>query len=202
MSASSAPSFATSSRRASRTPWVVLGLLAYEPMTGYDLKAAIQATVGHFWQESYGQLYPTLHALRDDGLVTMTHEADGGRTRNVYAITDEGRAAVLAWLAEDPRPTPVRNELLLKVFFASHAGPDALRPHLETARARAREQRHVLGAIRDGIANEPASDHERFCWSLTVDLGLRNADAAEAWALAALDALDERDAKDSAEARA
>ena len=109
MSASSAPSFATSSRRASRTPWVVLGLLAYEPMTGYDLKAAIQATVGHFWQESYGQLYPTLHALRDDGLVTMTHEADGGRTRNVYAITDEGRAAVLAWLAEDPRPTPHRH---------------------------------------------------------------------------------------------
>jgi len=167
-------------------------MLAYEPMTGYDLKASIENTVGHFWQESYGQLYPTLHALRDDGLVSMEQEAAGGRTRNVFSITDEGQAALHGWLVEAARATPVRNELLLKVFFASHSDADALRPHLEAARQRAREQRAVLQAIRTGIDAEQATEHQRFCWGLTVDLGLRNADAVEAWALDALRTVDAR----------
>ena len=37
--------------RRSRTPWVVLGLLSWKPMTGYDLKSHIDESVGHFWQE-------------------------------------------------------------------------------------------------------------------------------------------------------
>lgn len=178
------------SRRRSRTPWVVLGMLAYEPMTGYDLKNGIEATVGHFWQESYGQLYPTLHALHDEGLVSMTPDATGGRARNVYAITDRGHAALRSWLTDEAHATPVRNELLLKIFFASHAERDALRPHLEDALSRAREQQGVLRAVKAGIEREPASDHQRFCWALTVDYGLRNADAVEAWARDALEAFD------------
>lgn len=176
----------TTATRASRTPWVVLGLLAFEPMSGYDLKATIENTVGHFWQESYGQLYPTLRSLRDDGLVTMSSEADGARTRHVYAITDAGRDTLTAWLDEPPRATPVRNELLLKVFFASHADANALREHLHHALDRVEEQRAALGAIREAIGREPASAHQRRCWTLTVDLGLRKADAVEAWAREAL----------------
>ena len=151
MSASSAPSFATSSRRASRTPWVVLGLLAYEPMTGYDLKAAIQATVGHFWQESYGQLYPTLHALRDDGLVTMTREAVGGRTRNVCAITDEGRAAVLAWRGSV--------DLQVVVTLSIAAVPLAVAIHLPVLAVGVVARRQL--AARTATASDAARDHSR-----------------------------------------
>lgn len=181
---------ASSAPRASRTPWVVLGLLAFEPMSGYDLKSTIENTVGHFWQESYGQLYPTLRSLRDDGLVTMTSDPDGARARHVYAITDAGRAALMAWLDDAPRATPVRNELLLKVFFASLADAEALRRHLRHALDRVEEQRAILCAIREAIAREPASAHQRRCWALTVDFGLRNADAVEAWAREAIAALD------------
>ena len=35
---------------------VLLGLLAIEPMSGYDLGLMIRGSVGHFWNESYGQL--------------------------------------------------------------------------------------------------------------------------------------------------
>jgi len=181
---------ASAAPRASRTPWVVLGLLAFEPMSGYDLKSTIENTVGHFWQESYGQLYPTLRSLRAEGLVTMTSEPDGARVRHVYAITDPGRAALMAWLEEPPRATPVRNELLLKVFFASLADAAALRRHLRHALERVDEQRAVLAAIREAIAREPADAHQRRCWTLTVDLGLRNAEAVEAWATQALAELD------------
>ena len=38
-------------------------------MTGYGLRQAIAGSVGHFWQESFGQLYPTLRRLAQEGLV-------------------------------------------------------------------------------------------------------------------------------------
>jgi len=37
---------------------VLLGVLAIEPMSGYDLGLTIRQSVGHFWNESYGQIYP------------------------------------------------------------------------------------------------------------------------------------------------
>lgn len=49
----------------------------------------IGASVCHFWSESYGQVYPTLHELEREGLVTVTSESsDGDRERKVYALTD------------------------------------------------------------------------------------------------------------------
>jgi hypothetical protein len=89
-------------------------------------------------------------------------------------------------LDEPPRATPVRNERLLKVFFASLADANALREHLHHALDRVEKQRAALGAIREAIGREPANAHQRGCWTLPVDLGLRNADAVEAWAREAL----------------
>lgn len=170
----------------SRTPFVILGLLCYEPMSGYALKATIAATVGHFWQESYGQLFPTLKALNDDGLVALCAQSVGGRVRKVYAITPAGRAALFAWLAEPPQASPVRNELLLKVFLASMGTADDLRAHLLTAQREARAQIAALSAIRNAVEAESATEHQRRCWLLTVDFGLRGAEGALAWAEQAL----------------
>ncbi|MCB9671683.1 MAG: PadR family transcriptional regulator [Alphaproteobacteria bacterium] len=166
----------------SRTPFVVLGLLLWEPMSGYDLKSTIERTVGHFWQESYGQLYPTLKALHAEGHVTLDVEAAGARQRKVYAITPAGRAAFSDWLAQPHEVTPARNELLLKVFFASVAEPHALVPHLEAARRQAQERLEVLVAIREAVRVEEATDHQRRCWLLTVEYGIRMAEATIGWA--------------------
>ncbi|UCB53625.1 MAG: PadR family transcriptional regulator, partial [Candidatus Zixiibacteriota bacterium] len=46
--------------RANKTEFAVLGLLSLSPMSGYDMKAFISQSIGYFWQESYGQLYPAL----------------------------------------------------------------------------------------------------------------------------------------------
>jgi len=169
---------------------VILGLLAYEPMTGYDLKAAIENTVGHFWQESYGQLYPTLKRLHTDGLVTMDEQPDGGRTRKVYGLTEAGGLAFRSWLADPAEATPVRSEMLLKVFMASLGDADDLRPHLERARDAARERLATMQAIRAAVAHEEATDHQRRCWLLTIDLGAKGAAATLAWANDALADLD------------
>ncbi len=53
----------------------------------------------HGYLVSPGTLYPTLHRLEADGLLTSRHEVVDGRTRRVYQATEAGRAA----LADDRR---------------------------------------------------------------------------------------------------
>lgn len=41
-----------------QTSYVILGLLSIAPnQTGYDIRKAVEETVGYFWSESYGQIY-------------------------------------------------------------------------------------------------------------------------------------------------
>ncbi|MFI6978643.1 PadR family transcriptional regulator [Embleya sp. NPDC050154] len=54
---------------------------------------------GHGYRISPGTLYPTLHRMEADGLLTSEQRVVEGRTRRVYRATDAGRAA----LAEDRR---------------------------------------------------------------------------------------------------
>lgn len=51
------------------TRHAVLGMLAEPPMSGYELRSEIAGSIGHFWQESFGQLYPTLRELSTEGPV-------------------------------------------------------------------------------------------------------------------------------------
>ena len=114
-------------RRSSSSMEVLLGLLAIEPMSGYDLGIAIRASIGHFWNESYGQIYPNLKRLASAGLVASKTEKQKGKPdRQVYSITAKGRTRLAKWLAVEPQPEIPRNELLLKLFFGTQASPQTL----------------------------------------------------------------------------
>ena len=67
--------------RTSQTRLAVLGALSVEPMTGYAVRAAIAETLGHFWHESFGQIYPTLAELEKDCLL-YTSPSPRDRTRS------------------------------------------------------------------------------------------------------------------------
>jgi PadR family transcriptional regulator, regulatory protein PadR len=78
---------------------LILSMLNRKPMYGYELAA----TVHEFTQGSFvfkeGSLYPSLHKLQADGLLTGQWEdgpsAEGpGRKRRYYHITDKGRAVL------------------------------------------------------------------------------------------------------------
>src|SRR5690242_10382811 len=110
--------------RARSTPYAVLGMLSLAPMSGYDIRKESEQSIGYFWSESYGQIYPALRDLKAQGLIRRRPgPRGGGRDRHVYEITERGREALAAWRAEPPRDMPLRNELLLKLFFG-RAGED------------------------------------------------------------------------------
>jgi PadR family transcriptional regulator AphA len=96
----------------------LLGLLSLKPMSGYDMKKFVGESIGHFWNESYGQIYPMLKRLSRQGLVESRVERGKGRPdRKVFSLSPNGRKHLRSWLATAPRFAPPRNELLLKLFF-------------------------------------------------------------------------------------
>ena len=112
---------------------VLLGLLTIAPMSGYDLGLTIKASVGHIWNESYGQIYPNLKKLAADGSVTAKTERQKGKPdRTIYSITKKGRERLAKWLAVAPQPEIPRNELLLKLFFGTQVPADVLIGYVES----------------------------------------------------------------------
>lgn len=68
--------------------YCVLGLLAREPMYGWQLAEAL---TGAGLIASIGTLYPLLGRLRDNGWVsTFDRPSDSGPVRKYYRLTDAG----------------------------------------------------------------------------------------------------------------
>jgi PadR family transcriptional regulator, regulatory protein AphA len=102
----------------SSTAYVILGMVSKKPRSGYEIKAAVDETTRFFWAASYGQIYPELKRLSETGLLSGVDSPTGGRRRTVYEITADGEAELRAWLRRPPRTYEMREEGLLKLFFA------------------------------------------------------------------------------------
>ena len=172
--------------RTSQTELAVLGALSVEPMTGYRVRAAIQETLGHFWHESFGQIYPALAALEAEGLV----ERAAGERSQPYAITRAGAERLRSLLAEPFTQPPPRNPLLLRLFFGWHVGDDVARGWIEQALAEAEAATQQYAALREQVEREAQDDPRARYWLLTVTAGQHGAAARAAWAREALELLD------------
>ena len=120
--------------RLSPTGYVILGMLGWRPMSGYDVKSVVDHSTRFFWAASYGQIYPELQRLAEAGLVEGEAEPGSARRRTVYRLTRGGRKALRDWLAEEPRTFEQRDEGLLKLFFAA-ASPQTAVATLDAKRA-------------------------------------------------------------------
>jgi DNA-binding PadR family transcriptional regulator len=133
---------------------VVLGLLALGPRSGYDIKTVVDRSTRFFWAASYGQIYPELRKLEDEGLVEGEDAPNGGRSRRVYRLTDAGREALEAWLLGPETTIEYRDESLLRLFFADALPREQALGLLE---ARKRGHEHYLEVLR-AIDARPGTD--------------------------------------------
>lgn len=101
----------------------LLALLDRAPTHGYQLRAALEESVGSLWTVNVGQVYSTLQRLERDELVVPDGDEPDESGRLPYALTAAGREDVVAWLrAPQPRTDDVRDELVLKVLLARRTG--------------------------------------------------------------------------------
>jgi DNA-binding PadR family transcriptional regulator len=97
--------------------YALLGLLAKESNTAYQLSRRVRRPLGYFWTARYGQIHPQLRELTEAGLLSCaTAPGPGPHDKRVYSITDTGRATLAAWVVEPPHEELSRDELLLKAY--------------------------------------------------------------------------------------
>src|SRR6184192_1744794 len=130
--------------------WAVLGLIALEPRSGYDVKRIVDRTIRHFWAASYGQIYPELKRLEEAGWIAGKDADRGGRSRRVYRITAAGRRQLESWLHGYETRIEMRDESLLRLFFADALPPDEALGLLAARREGYRMMLGYLQGLDDG----------------------------------------------------
>ena len=145
---------------------VILGMIARGRRSGYEIKQLVDKSTRHFWAASYGQIYPELRRLEQDGLIEGRPDPSGARARMLYELTPLGEHALRDWLlAEQGLIYELRDEGMLKLFF-SDVAPEAA---LQTVRAmrqlqeRKHEQLRLIQASGGHISPGP---------SMTLEIGL------------------------------
>ena len=161
------------SRELNATAASLLGLLAWRPMSGWELYAEFEHTIGHFWSITRSQVYRELQTLAERGYVELGES--GARERRVSTITPAGREAFNAWIARMPGEEQIRVPFLLTVFFAEAVPPAVLRQAtIEQRRTHAARLDGYLAQIDEVRAKAPAP-------SLALDFGIAYERAVLAW---------------------
>ncbi len=110
-----------------------LGVLSIGEATGYEIKKQLEGPFHHFYQASFGAIYPALSALLADGLVSVREEPqDGKPDKKIYALSETGRAALLAELSRPPGPDRVRSEFLAQMVFVELLADDLVADFVAT----------------------------------------------------------------------
>jgi PadR family transcriptional regulator AphA len=132
----------------STTAYVILGFVRNEPRSGYEIKAVVDNSTRFFWAASYGQIYPELKRLAEAGLIVGSDVPTGGRKRTVYEITADGTDELRAWLRQEPETFEMRDEGLLKLFFADALPREEAVAILRSMRERRRAVNDQLQALK------------------------------------------------------
>ena len=75
---------------------LILAVLAAEPAHGYAILQELKLRSGGAFELPEGTIYPALHRLERNGLLTSGWSSVGGRRRRVYRLTRRGRARLEA----------------------------------------------------------------------------------------------------------
>ena len=167
----------TKTAQLTTTEAAVLGLLSHRPRSGYEMRKAVEESVGYFWGPAKSQIYAVLPRLVECGFATVRKVAQDQRPdKSVYRLTRAGRAALEAWIEETPAPPdPDRNPLLLKVFFGDLVSPEVIAGHI-------RERRQEAERLRSRLEEIEADANVDFHAALTIRWGFEYADAVIRWA--------------------
>ncbi|MGM0385080.1 MAG: PadR family transcriptional regulator [Actinomycetota bacterium] len=154
---------------------VILGLLLAGPQTLYSLRKHFERVISLFYSASLGSLRTAVLALERRGLVTASDGVENGRNKRTYAITDAGREAFQAWMAE-PITGDLEKTALAKLFFLGNVAEERRPQVLATITTRVEQDEAQLQALAGELdaLDIPAELREQFHHQrLVLEYGLR-----------------------------
>ena len=101
----------------------ILASLKYGEASGYDLAKQFDVTVANFWSATPQQLYRELEKMSADGLVSARLvEQERRPNKRLYSLTERGREESHGFIDRDPKPTAIRDELLVQIETMERRG--------------------------------------------------------------------------------
>jgi PadR family transcriptional regulator AphA len=141
--------------------FALLGLLAVQPASGYDLKRAINRSTYFIWNATGPQIYNTLHDLREEGYITSKLLPQTGKPdKHIHTITARGRAALKEFIGKPIRASVTRDEVLLRIFFGNFANKNTMKRELEAYLDRIGEERAYMEVTEARVTAHPGAKHE------------------------------------------
>lgn len=155
----------------------ILGLLTHQPMSGYDIKQFLASLGWLVGSPSFGAIYPALHALLKDGLVTVeVLSYENKPPRKIYTITEEGEQALRQWINQ-PTPSGVSSRAFtMRLILADHLSMDGLVKHLRQRFHQVAIHHAALERMSDDLEEEADLGQH-----LAVDYGMAIASAELVW---------------------
>ncbi|MFB8774614.1 PadR family transcriptional regulator [Streptomyces broussonetiae] len=177
----------------------VMAALLEGEASGYDLAKGFEASVANFWMATPQQIYRELERMAGEGLVSARVVQQERRpNKRLFSLTDAGRAAVRAYVAEVPtKPTALRDELMVKVQCVDVGDIGAVRAaiaeRVEWATAKlARFERMRARLLAGRSEDEFFATAERVGPYLTLLGGIAFARENQRWGELALRRLEQR----------
>jgi PadR family transcriptional regulator, regulatory protein AphA len=165
-----------------KSKYALLGILSIYPGSGYDIKKFMEQSTSNFWNESYGQIYPILKQLEEEGLATSHAEKQEGKPeRYVYALTDKGLEELRRWLTEPIEQMLERNELLLKLFFGRRVSVTDNIKHVQQFQALQAQLLHKYQGIEENLKATCADNPDLYYSLITVRYGILRCQALLVW---------------------
>lgn len=156
----------------------VLGMLADEPGSGYDLLKRFERAMASVWPATQSQLYGELGKLESAGMIHV--QAEGPRGRKEYEITDAGLAELRHWLIEVDPGGPPRSAGLLRVYFLGSVSPEQARGYVATMGEAGREREKRLDELEGSI--DWGDDNQSVYGRLVLEWGKRFSVMQREWA--------------------
>lgn len=145
-----------------------LGILAFEDMTGYDIrKLAAEGRFSHFCEAGYGSIYPALAQLTEAGLVTFREEVlEGKPNRKIYSLTEAGFEQLMRSLESPPGADRFKSEFLFYSLFADRLSSAFFTGHITAKIAETEEALERLMSSYEKCEHEPS----RFALGFGVEI--------------------------------
>ncbi|PSB55370.1 PadR family transcriptional regulator [Chamaesiphon polymorphus] len=170
----------------------ILAALNDRACSGYDLAKRFDGSVGFFWNATHQQIYRELTKLEEQSqieaqLIEQEHRPD----KKIYTLTEEGEELLRSWIETPSTVSPIKDDLLVKIFAGTIVSPQTIVAELKHHRIQHLESLHTYQAIADRFFPDRSqfSDVGRYQY-ITLRQGIRIETEWLAWCEEAIELLE------------
>lgn len=171
-------------------PHALLTALVEHPCSGSELAERFDKSIGYFWHATHQQIYRELARL-EEALWIKALPAETGRGRKrQFRLLPAGRKELRRWIAERQDPTPLRDELMVRLRAEAAVGPTGLEREIARLQALHQDKLAVYQRIEQRDFMGQDQSRERRLQHLVLKAGIQHEQLSLAIAKEALEILE------------